>query len=213
MNGYEKIQQRYGFALPQAYRDLQSQGRFDCGRVPCDCLEFRECEWLTLDGIAEYQFNRWEIAVDGGFVPFAMTARHEPYCWRLDWGTAAVEPPIVLCERSERATCLAPNFCGFLYRMAVEAFATGSDPGTAAESQSRLLRAVEILANVLPPTWSARLFELRSQSGRSDGITGSSPVLSWEEGQRILQADLSFPRWNETFIHDKDYLKRVRNRA
>jgi len=210
MNGYERIEQRYGFALPQSYQDLQSRGHFDFGRVPCDCLEFYECEWLSLDGIADYQFNRWEIAADGGFVPFAMTARHEPFCWRLDWGSETSEPPVVICERSERATCLAPSFCGFLYRMAVEAFAIRSELRTAAENRSR---AVEILADVLPPAWSARLFELRSQSERTGGTTGSFPVLSWEEGQRILQADLSFPHWNETFIHDKDYLKRLQNRT
>lgn len=30
---------------------------------------------------ATYRFNSWEFAVDGGFVPFAITGSHEPYCY------------------------------------------------------------------------------------------------------------------------------------
>src|SRR5262245_47764061 len=119
MQAYEAVRRQYGFELPDAYRTLQGGGHFDV--PPTDnYLTFYDCEWLPLCEIADYEFNKWEIASDGGFVPFAITGRHEPYCWRLDW-TSGGEPPIVLCERCESGLCLAPDFRGFLYRMTLEA--------------------------------------------------------------------------------------------
>lgn len=212
MNEYESIEQRYGFAIPPAYRQLEAQGLFDYRRGQEGWLSFYDCEWLSLEGIATYKFNSWEIAVDGGFVPFAMTGRHEPYCWRLDWATVGNEPPIVICERSERAICLAPNFGGFLYRMAIEAFAGRNDIGSTPQCKDELLRTVDILAAVLPSAWSARLLDLRAKPWRNDEETGSMVVLTWAEGEQIIQADLSFPHLNEKFCHDKDYLKRLQNR-
>ena len=212
MNEYEKIEQQYGFATPPTYRQLEAQGHFDYRRDQADWLRFYDCEWLSLEGIATYKFNSWEIAVDGGFVPFAINGRHEPYCWRLDWATDGNEPPIVICERSERAICLAPNFGGFLYRMAVEAFAGRNDVGSNPTCKDELWRAIDIIAGVLPPAWSARLLDLRSMPWRKDAKSGNMVVLSWAEGEQIIQADLSFPHLNEKSFHDKEYLKRLQSR-
>jgi hypothetical protein len=212
VNEYELIERRYGFTIPPMYRQLEAQGQCGYRRAQGNGLSFYDCEWLSLEGIATYKFNTWEIAVDGGFVPFAITGRHEPYCWRLDWATDGNEPPIVICERSETASCLAPNFGGFLYRMAIEAFAGRNDIGSTPRCKDELLRAVDILAGVLPPAWSARLLDLRARPWRNDEKSGTMVVLSWAEGEQIIQADLSFPHLNEKFFHDKDYLKRLHNR-
>lgn len=212
MNEDELIEKRYGFALPPAYRRLESQGHFASRSDQGHSLSFYDCDWLPLEGIATYQFNSWEIAVDGGFVPFAITSRHEPYCWRLDWATDGDEPPIVLCERSEKAICLAPNFEGFLYRMAIEAFAGRNDIRASPKCKDELLRAIEILAGMLPPAWSARLLDLQAKPWRNEEKSGNMVVLSWAEGEQIIQADLSFPHLNEKFVHDKDYLKRLQNK-
>lgn len=209
MNEYESIERRYGFAIPPTYRQLEARGVLDHRRGLEGQLGFYDCEWLSLEGIATYKFNSWEIAVDGGFVPFAITGSHEPYCWRLDWATDGNEPPIVICERSERAICLAPNFGGFLYRMAIEAFAGRNDIGANPQCKDELLRAVDILVGVLPPAWSARLVELRTQPWRKEEKSGDMVVLSWVEGQQIIQADLSFSHLNEKFFHDKHYLQRL----
>jgi hypothetical protein len=212
MQEYAAIEQRYGFAIPPTYRVLEGQGHFSYEQGAENYLAFYDCEWLPLEGIAHYDFNPWEIAVDGGFVPLAITGGHEPYCWRLDWATEGSEPPIVLCERSERATCLAPNFGGFLYRMALEAFAGRNDIPDTPKCKDELYRAVDILAAVLPPAWTARLRDLRGKPWRKDEEHGNLVVISWQECQEIVRADLSFPHLDEKFIHDKDYLKRLQGR-
>lgn len=212
MDEFKSIEQRYGFSLPPTYRQLESQGHFTTGRGCGDWLGFYDCEWLTLAGIANYEFHSWEIAVDGGFVPFAITGRHEPYCWRLDWAVEGSEPPIVICEQSEKAFCLAPNFNGFLYRLAIEAFAGRNDIGSNPKSKDELLRAVDILTGILPAAWAARLDELSTRSWSKDDKSGNMLVISWAEGAQIIQADLAFPHLNEKFFHDKHYLKRLQDK-
>jgi hypothetical protein len=211
MKQYAAIEQRYGFALPEIYRTLELRGHFSHRGPEENYLAFYDCEWLPMAAIAEYRFNDWEIATDGGFVPFAITGRHEPYCWRLDWAVGG-EAPIVLCERCERAVCLAPDFRGFVYRMALEAFAGRNDfPGDAKVDE--LHRAVAILAPLLPEQWSARLLNLRGRSWQKDEKLGNLCVIPWQECEDIIAADLAFPHLNEAFIHDKGYLKRLRERA
>lgn len=212
MKEFASIEQRYGYSIPALYRQLDSQGRFDYRREPRDWLSFYDCEWLSLERMATYEFNSWMIAADGGFVPFAITGRHEPYCWRMDWAVDGNEPPIVICEQSEKAICLAPNFGGFLYRLAIEAFAGRNDIASRPSSKDELLSAVDILIGVLPPSWSARLLDLRTQPWKTDETSGNIAVLSWAEGGQIIRTDLSFPHLNERFIHDKDYLKRLQNK-
>jgi len=111
MDPYAEIKKRFGFELPEFYRTLATGGHLEYPEEKY--IAFDDCEWLTLDAIAEYDFNPWEISADGGFVPFAITGRNEPYCCRLDWATGG-EPPIVLGERSEKAVCRAPDLRGFL---------------------------------------------------------------------------------------------------
>jgi hypothetical protein len=93
--------------------------------------------------------------------------------------------------------------------MAIEAFAGRNDIGANPQCKDELLRAVDILVGVLPPAWSARLVELRTQPWRKEEKSGDMVVLSWVEGQQIIQADLSFSHLNEKFFHDKHYLQRL----
>jgi hypothetical protein len=207
MDEFEAIRRRYGFEMPETYRVLQSAGNF---QPPLEkYLSFYDCEWLPLEEIANFQFNRWEIASDGGFVPFAMTGRHEPYCWRLDWAHGG-EPPVVLCERCESARCLAPSFQGFLYRMALEAFA-GRNDFLGDSKVDELVRAVNIIVPLLPGDWARRLRDLRDRQDwqtKQERAGCSLFLLAPDECKAILAVDLAFQHLNEEFIHDKEYLER-----
>ncbi len=213
MNEYELIEQRYGFAIPPTYRLLEAQGQLDYRRQQEDWLNFYDCEWLSLEGIATYQFNSWEIAVDGGFVPFAITGGHEPYCWRLGlghrWKRTADRDLRTIREGHLPGSKLQRVSCIAWQSRHLPAETTLSRPQSARTSLSR---AVDILAEVLPPIWSARLLDLRAKPWKHEEKSGSMAVLSWAEGEQIIQADLSFPHLNEKFFHDKDYLKRLQNR-
>jgi hypothetical protein len=206
MDPYAPIKQRYGFDLPETYRVLQGQGHL---ALPWEkYLVFQDCEWLNLEDIAEYEFNDWEIASDGGYVPFAITARHEPYCWRLDWA-AGGEPAIVLCEQGEKAVCLAPDLRGLLYRLALEAFGGRNAFSNSAQTKD-LSRAVDIVTPLLPKPWADRLQELRRRPWKK--ADDDLRVITWQECQDIIKSDLAFPHLDEKFIHDKEYLKRLKGR-
>lgn len=212
MDAYTEIEGRYGFALPPIYRTLQALGCFGDAGDLTRWLGFYDCEWLSLPSIAQYSFNPWEIAVDGGFVPLAITGRGEPYCWRLDWASPGEEPPIVLCERSEKATCLAPHLSGLLYRLALEAFAGRNDIGSTPAGKEELARNVETLSTVLPEPWAKRLLGFREMPWFKDKKSGTLLVILWNEAEQIIQADLAFPHLNEVFFHDKGYLQRLASR-
>jgi hypothetical protein len=213
MKALEAIRRRYSFELPDSFRALQALGHLEVSGSPSgrprsteNYLAFYDCEWLPLEGIANYRFTPWTIAADGGFVPFAITGRDEPYCWRLDWSSGG-EPAIVLVERCEDGVCLAPDFRAFLYRLALEAFA-GRNDFLGDAKVDELNRAVEIVAPLLPPHWTRRLMDLRDRHWEHDKKRGNLLVLPWEECTAIIQQELSFSHLNERFIHDKEYLKR-----
>jgi hypothetical protein len=204
MDHYGAIEQRYGFVVPEVYRTLEAQGHL--GLPWRNYLAFYDCEWLKLEKIVQYKFNDWEIAVDGGFVPFAITGRHEPYCWRLDWASGG-EPPIVLCKACESGICLAPDLRGFLYRMAIEAFAGRNDfLGDARVDELR--RAVDIIASLLPARWARQLRELQHGNWQKDEKRAYLFIIPPQECDIILAKELSFLHLNEEFIHDKEYLNR-----
>lgn len=211
MDPYTAIEQRYNFSIPASYRLLEARGHFDYKRGEDNYLAFDDCEWLSPEAIAKHEFNRWEIAIDGGFVPFAMNGRGEPYCWRLDWAADGGEPAIVHCERCEWAICLAPSFSGMLYRFAIEAFGGRNCIPEHAKYKDKLYRDVDILSEVLPPDWMARLRELRRMPWRKDDKLNHALVISWQEAEELINADLAFPHLNEKFIHDKDYLERKKS--
>src|SRR5262249_36771919 len=150
----------------------------------------------TLDAIAQHKFPEWEIASDGGFVPFAITGRGETYCWRLDWASGG-EQPIALCQRSEVALCLAPDFRPFLDRMALEAISGCNDFLGDAKVED-LHRAVKILAPLLPARWAGRLRDMVAGPWHEE--RGDLYVLPRAECDAIIAAELAFPHLNEKFI-------------
>lgn len=111
-----------------------------------------------LPKIATYKFLDFQITSNGGFVPFAVSARGDEDCWRLDWAETT-EPPVVLCERGENGYGYAPHFQGFLYRKALEEFA-GYGGIERERDLKRLRHAVTLIAPSLPSAWAGRLQEL-----------------------------------------------------
>lgn len=196
------IRDRYGFELPQTYQAILANGHFSTS--PWDnYLELQDCQWLPLDEMAAYEFLDFQITSDGGFVPFAVSARRDEFCWRLDWSTGAV-PPIVLCERGDEGWGYAPHFLGFLYRKVLEEFA-GYGPEDE-RGLARLRHAVALVTPYLPPAWAARLKALaqRDFGEWKKGKYGERFLLPKDELEALVCAELAFPHLNERFVQDKD---------
>lgn len=197
------IRNRYGFDFPELYRKLLEMGHFST--TPWEnYLNLHECEWLSLEEIATYEFLDFQITSDGGFVPFGITARRDEYCWRIDWATEG-EPPIVFCERGESGFGYAPHFQSFLYRQALEEFAGYGGPEDE-KGLASLHRAVAILAPYLPGPWSRHLRELaeRKFADWKKGNLGEVYLLAKDELEGLIAEQLAFSHLNEQFEQDKE---------
>lgn len=208
MDADTSIQQRYGFALPGLYRTLLARGHFS-PRPWKNYLSFDDCEWLTLEAIATYEFLDFQITSDGGFVPFAVSGRRDEWCWRLDWAAQA-GPPVVFCEHGENGFGYAPDFQGFLYRKALEEFAGHNDFAAQGRKLEDLRRAVAIITPHLPAAWGKQLRALATYdlSEWHRGDYGELYVLPKSELETLIAEHLAFPYLNETFIQDKERARR-----
>lgn len=197
------IRDRYGIDLPPSYRTVLADGHFNTS--PWDNYwELSDCEWLSLDDIATYDFLDFQITSDGGFLPFAVSARRDEYCWRVDWAVASDEPPVVFCERGESGFGYAPHFLGFLYRKLLEEF-SGHGPENE-RGLVRLRRAVAGVSRYLPQPWSARLQELARHDFTQwrKGKYGELFLLSPDDLGAVINADLAFQHLNEKFALGKN---------
>jgi hypothetical protein len=116
---YEAIAARYAFSIPDAYRRLESRGLFNWPSSDPACIEpgsylwLPEMEWLRPREILEYKFEDYHLP---GFVPFAFTGAHDPWCWRPDLADER-GTPVVYCPHDEyNASIYAPDFATALYR-------------------------------------------------------------------------------------------------
>lgn len=201
-SGIALIRSRYGFELPQNYQTILANGHFHTS--PWDNYwELCDCEWLSPDDIAAYEFLDFQITSRGGFVPFAVSARRDEYCWRLDWSDGSEEPPVVFCERGESGFGYAPHFHGFLYRKLLEEFS-----GYGPENERGLVRLRRVVAGVtrfLPQPWAARLQQLarRDFTEWHKGKFGEWLLLSRNDLSEVINAELAFPHLNEKFVQTK----------
>lgn len=211
MDAHASIQKRYGFALPDLYQTLLAKGHFS-SKPWKNYLSFDDCEWLSPENIATYKFLDFQITSDGGFVPVAVSARRDEWCWRLDWATSA-EPPIVFCERGESGFGYAPDFRGFLYRKALEEFAGHNDFSAEAGKLADLQRAVGIITPHLPGPWAKQLRQLADcdLGAWQEGDSGELYVLPNSDLEAVIASKLAFPHLNETFEQDKERANRTKS--
>src|SRR4051812_36659225 len=94
MKGLRAAEQRYGFQFPPVYRTLLADGHLNPGGR--DALQLTDLEWLTPTAIAAYRLFEPPAYP---LIPFAMTARVDEWCWRLDWADEGGEPPVAFRER------------------------------------------------------------------------------------------------------------------
>jgi hypothetical protein len=210
MDALASITKRFEFTLPAAYKALLDGGHLG---MPWETyVVFDDFEWLAADAIAEYEFSKYSIASDGGFVPFAINGGGNPWCWRMDW-TANGVTPVAFCE-GEKGLGYAPDFRGFLFRKALEEFAGANDLASSPKKHADLRRAVDIVAPHLPAAWTKRLRELAGHEMKKwqKGKFGELFVLPKDELNAIVAKELAFPHLDEKFIEDKELLKRAKKK-
>ncbi len=210
MDPYLAIEKRYGFSIPDSYRVLCSGGHlnYEGNR---SVLSFQECEWLQPTEIASFQFRSWDVESDGGYVPFAITGRGEPYCWKLDWSINHQEPPIVYSQDGEVGTCLAPDFSSFLFRLTIEAFVGNSDVSpkrTVDDHLAKIDSMLDVLQQVLTPYQMATIRKLRTMPWMHYSKHNVWGVMPWDEGCTLIKEKMTFEHLDEEFIRDKEFIKR-----
>lgn len=164
---YRAIADRYGFSLPEDYRRLEARGLLHLSKSahasaftrPGSYLWLPDMEWLSLEAIAEFQFEAYCLP---GFVPFAFTAGGDHWCWQPGY-TSAHGTRVVYCPHDNfLATVYAPQFAGAVYRQAL-AICSETD----LDAPAFLRRWAADLSDLFPARWRTRLLELAESPARA----------------------------------------------
>lgn len=206
---YREIEQRYCFALPREYRQMQEQGWFgpitaEEGQDVCAhprrhaYLWLNDMEWMPLADILSFEFPSYcEPPIR--LIPFAFTAGGDHWCWSPQHATAGVTP-VVACPRDDRTgEVYARDFVSGLYRQILDFASFGIDDVRIARRQ--LGRWADDLGPYFRPEWRQMVVALRDAPIKSWRVGNSTArgFLLPEEHAAIVKRDLAFSRRDEQF--------------
>jgi hypothetical protein len=174
---YRRIEQRYGFAIPEEYRQMRARGWFDCadGTMPYFnpasrfYLWMNDMEWMSLHDILEFEFPSY---CKPGFIPFAFTAGGDHWCWYPEHTSNGITPAMHCPRDSKMGEYYAPHFLGALYRQALSFAAEPLDAKEELEARQHLKRWFDDLGPLFPFGWRetlAALLTAPAELGIRDG--------------------------------------------
>jgi len=189
---YDAIESKYGFSIPDPYRQMHQLGWFDA-RDRAGYLWVFQAEWLTPQEILSYDRLDYHKP---GFVPFAFTGAGDNWCW---WPS---EHSVVLCPHD----CLegefdAPDFLGSIYRRTLEYAGGGFDRENEREARQQLRDWAARFTRFFQPAWIDTLIAA-SQAPLTRwerGYDHGWGFLSLDEQEAIVRRDLPFDRLGERF--------------
>ena len=196
---YQLIQKRYGFEIPQEYREMHERGWFAADHSyksrGTDYLWMNDMEWLDPLQILELEFPFPDCHTDN-FVPFAMTAGGDYWCWYPAFAEGGVAPVAQCPHDSIIGEIYAPHLYGAMYRQALE-YAIYFDED-ADEVRAQINEWLGRLGPHWPRSWRDQLQEIsaRPLQTRPGVVNG---LISEEEYKSIVRRDLSFSRLGEEF--------------
>ncbi len=136
---FTRIEQRYAFSLPQAFREFWSRGwcTITDHRLGPNYLLLPDMDWMPLEQIADFPFEPYHLP---GFVPFATTAGGDLWCWQPAF-TDARGTRVLSCPHDcYDADIFAPDFVSAVCRHLVdEAACMHPDPASVEEYRQLLL--------------------------------------------------------------------------
>jgi hypothetical protein len=195
---YDAIAARYGFPLPEEYRDMRRRGWIG-GTYEDDFLGPLNAEWLSLEEIANYDFGPdVEEGARPPVVPFAMDGGANPWCWYPARATASTVPT-VFCNFLDfsEARMDAPSFLGFCYRQLLDYLSQGEYAPKGGDP-AYLDRWRSDWSTVLPPAWRQVLSEIPPTPSVewNDGASCRG-YLHPDDNMRRVARDLTFPDIDE----------------
>lgn len=194
MDQYEQIEQKYSLVLPEAYRSMCAAGW--CDVKSDNYFWLPDAEWMSLTEILNHEPEEYHKPE---YVPFAVTAGGDYWCW---WPSAH-PGTIVFCPHDcYDGEYFSPSFTGFIYRKLLE-YALSVRSEEEQEVRQNLRDSAARLSTYLPANWrdtletlaSAPLVRLFAPNGREAGLG----LLSYEQYQAIVQRDLAFPLLDQEF--------------
>jgi hypothetical protein len=204
---YHHFEQRFGFAIPELYREMAGRGWFDWGRLNREdvigsvYLWLPDVRWWTVEQMVAYQHPEYHLP---GFVPFAGGDAGDFWCW---WPERATEQgiPVVMCPHDYMmANIVAPDFRGWLYRR-ILAYSNGHlYPEEEAEARAWLGRWIRDLGPLFLAGWQETLervaaapYQTWPQPGYSYEQSGFLPTVEYKA---IVERDLACPGLDERFV-------------
>jgi len=151
---YNAIAARYGFAIPDEYRRLESRGLFTLSAAahastfyrPDSYLWLHDMEWYSPQAILDFEFEPYHLP---GFVPFAFTGGGDYWCWHPAHADRRGAHVLCCCHDCELATIYAPNFHTALYRQILD-FCVGSSEDEDIDSSASCTAGRQIWPSFFP---------------------------------------------------------------
>jgi hypothetical protein len=228
-DGYERIAARTGFAVPQVYRRMRTDGRLDYGATPEEwqatwrgrtlndppALLGADFEWWSLDDMADWTPpDYWTNAP--ALVPFAESGRADVWAWAPAWVEGGRAPIVFAARDVDEASLVAPDLEGLLFRLLVEWFSDldpeAWDEFTPAERELALRAQVAAVSPYVRGSARRTLEELVARPLRTVELPKPFPkyrgpplvclqLLDADEARTLVERELAFSRLDETFKH------------
>jgi len=199
---YQLIQKRDAFEVPKEYREMHEKGWFAADGSyksrGTKYLWMNDMEWLEPLQILELHFPFPESR-NNDFVPFAMTAGGDYWCWYPAFSENGVAPVAQCPHDSIIGEIYAPHLYGAMYRQALEyaKFVDEEEDEVRAQIKDWLQRT----GPNWPPSWQHQIQEISRRPlqiwrVRNHVVKG---LITEEEIKSIVQRDLSFSRLGQEF--------------
>lgn len=191
----QRIIERYAFSLPETYKAMRAASCFDAQHE--HHLQFTDLEWLRLEAIAAFEFDKHMI---DGLIPFAQTLDGHLWAWNPQIDERH-DASVVFCpDEDEVAVLYAPDFQTAIYRMLLDELANTFlvERGSLAHAEVQLQVFVEAASPFLKDQWVERIQELMKRSLQSTQ-TNFYGVLEEDELADILSDDVAYDRLDEEF--------------
>jgi hypothetical protein len=196
---YDAIEVRYGFSLPEEYRQMRRRGWIG-GTYEDDFLGPINAEWLPLEEIVDYDFGpNVKEGARPPVVPFAMDGGANPWCW-FPARAAETGVPTAFCYFQDftEARMDAPNFLGFCYRQLLDYLSAG-DYVPRGGDPAYIERWRSDWSTIFPPAWRQVFSQIppTPSIGWDDHGSTHRGYLHPDDNKRIVERDLRFPDIDE----------------
>ena len=195
MKTLDLIEKKFGFTLPQSYRDIAKSIDLD------DMFELGDGYMMQPQEIADFEWEDFQSPVEG-LVPFACNGGGDQYCWYLPDTGDDGEPAVVEATHdSYIGQYYAPSALGTVFRNLLDFCNMAAGEEEAQEDLEEILPPIlDLLKAHAPARWVQTIENLSDMPAKDDEF--GNPCLYTEAEYDALITDLFGEKYIQNFKWD-----------